>query len=200
MWGRPSARASGVFRDSRHAQSRKRATASSVTHSNCGSRGSAFCHRRFSGPMIRSFRPEPAQELNGILRTRGYPKTRIHEVGQRACARLIDGGRARASALAYEDSWFRIGSTQVHLTCRTADAPDGTSPKWHYAQAGTCRAYGAGVALMRTRYASSASSRSETRRQRPAHRRVPASQTVLRISLNVLLGRSAAVALRSSGW
>ena len=40
----------------------------------------------------------------------GYPKTRIHEVGQRACARLIDGGRARASALAYENNGFRIAA------------------------------------------------------------------------------------------
>jgi hypothetical protein len=42
---------------------------------------------------------------------RGYPKTRIHEVGQRACARWIDGGRARASALTYEDDGFRIAAT-----------------------------------------------------------------------------------------
>jgi hypothetical protein len=40
----------------------------------------------------------------------GCPKNRIDEVGQRACARIIDGGRARASALTYEDNAFRIAS------------------------------------------------------------------------------------------
>jgi hypothetical protein len=39
---------------------------------------------------------------------RGYPKARIHEVGQRARARSIEGGQARANALTYEDDGFPI--------------------------------------------------------------------------------------------
>jgi hypothetical protein len=41
---------------------------------------------------------------------RGYPEIRIHEVGRRGCARLIDGGRARARALAYGNNGFGVAS------------------------------------------------------------------------------------------